>query len=164
MTGHYVTVEFSRLCLILILIERNRIDPDRACSAMRSHLWAFKALSRFLGMHPYFPLRKRISKVCRVIRLCRGRMSFIHSSIKPRIPWDPLVSYSDRLVITMDGSTDRNRKWLIAGFFNKKMKSHQEGWYLREFEALVILSYLYCYWKCCPLHTGITSRGANPDG
>ena len=130
-------------------------EPPKTCSAMRSYLGAYKALSRCIPQYASLlsPLEESLKGLQgnQMIPWTDELHSFFSKAQEalrsPRVITVP--TRSDRLVITTDGSpvnkglgatlfADRNGKRLVAGFFSMKMKSHQEGWYPCEFEALAI--------------------------
>ena len=134
-----------------------KADPPKTCSAMRSFIGAYKALSRCI---PHYS----------------SLMSPLENSIKGlqgnhTIQWDPDLSLhfrnaqkalgnpkvltiptrSDKLVMTVDASpvndgiaatlfVSRGGKQLVADNFSLKLKSHHTKWEPCELEALAISS------------------------
>ena len=130
-------------------------EPPKTCSAMRSYLGAYKALSRCIPRYasllsPFEESVKGLQGNQAITWTDELRAYFTKAQEALRCPHVVTVpTRSDRLVITTDGSpvnkglgatlfAERNGKRLVSGFFSMKLKSHQETWYPCEFEALAI--------------------------
>ena len=130
-------------------------DPPKTCSAMRSFLGAYKALSRCIPKYASLlsPLEESL-KGLQGNQLIQWsdelKDFFLKAQDALRSPHVITIpTRSDPLLITTDGSPVnkglgatlfilRNGKKLLSGFFSMKLKSHQEKWFPCEFEALAI--------------------------
>lgn len=129
--------------------------PPKTCSAMRSFIGAYKAMSRCIPKYASLlsPLEDSLkglqgNQVIDWTDTLQEQFIKTQEALKsPNVITIPTPS--DSLIITTDGSpvnkglgatlfSVRNGKKLVSGFFSMKMKVHQEGWYPCEFEALAI--------------------------
>ena len=130
-------------------------DPPKTCTAMRSFIGAYKALSRCIPRYSSL-----ISPLENCIKGLQGNSC---------IQWDPDLTHhfrkaqdalkspkvltipvkSDKLTMTVDASpvndgisatlfVSRDTKQLVAEHFSLKLKSHQTNWQPCELEALAI--------------------------
>ena len=130
-------------------------EPPRTCSAMRSFLGAYKALSRCIPKYASLlsPLEESLKGLQgNQLITWSDELKDFFSKAQDALRSPHVITIptrSDSLIITTDGSpvnkglgatlfTVRGGKKLLSGFFSMKVKSHQEKWYPCEFEALAI--------------------------
>ena len=130
-------------------------DPPKTCSAMRSFIGAYKALSRCIPSYSSMmsPLESCIKGLdgTSVIKWDSDLVVHFRNAQKALEKPDVLTipTRSDKLTMTVDASPSndgisatlfvtRKGKRLIADNFSLKLKSHQTGWEPCELEALAI--------------------------
>ena len=131
--------------------------PPKTCTAMKSFIGAYKALSRCIPRYASLlsPLEDSIkglekTQVIQWTDELNDHFGKAQQALKsPSVLTIPKPS--DKLVLTVDASplnkglgatlfVNREGDQLPAGFYSFKMKDHQQGWYPCEHEALAIAS------------------------
>ena len=136
------------------------IEPPKTCSAMRSFIGAFKAISRCIKnyaslMSPLEHCIKGMQGTQQIVWSDELREHFKRAQAALKSPAVlTLPTPSDKLILTADASPMndgigatlfliRDEKRLLAEFFSFKLKSHQIGWQPCELEALAITAGVY---------------------
>ena len=131
------------------------VAPPKTCTAMRSFIGAFKAVSRCFPKYSSLtsPLEDALKGLDGKDHIkwtddLHSHFKNVQSVLKsPAILTIPVKT--DHLLLTVDASVvnkglgatlfiTRERKRLLAEFFSFKLKSHQLAWYPCELEALAI--------------------------
>ena len=134
------------------------VSPPKTCTAMRSFIGSFKAISRCIPRYASLvsPLEDAI-KGLKGNQLITWSPELLDNLAKAQSALKSpktitIPKSSDQLVLTVDASplnkglgstlfSQRGGKRLVSGFFSFKLKSHQlNNWYPCEHEALAIAS------------------------